>query len=98
MKSQTMMGRRMVFAVIAVIGVVVVMATACSSSKPAASSASSSNSSATQSPSSTAAQNIDYSTKFFDPPLDLDLPSFLDNAPGDESAAFITWGSPDGSV
>jgi hypothetical protein len=82
-----MMGKRMVFAVIAVIGVVVVMATACSSSKPAASSSS-----------STALDNIDYSTKFLDPPLDIDLPSFLDTTPSDEGATFVTWGSPDGSV
>ena len=80
---------------------VVLLATACSSSKPAASSSSSSSSiggAAVTSSSSTPPRNFDYSTKLLDPPLDFDLPSFLDTTPGDEGAAFVTWGSPDGSV
>jgi hypothetical protein len=39
-----------------------------------------------------------YSTRFFDPPLNIDLPSFLDPIPSDEAAHFVSWGSPDGSV
>jgi hypothetical protein len=76
------------------------LATACSSSKPAASSSSSSSSigDAAVTSSSTTPMTFDYSTKLLDPPLDFDLPSFLDKTPGDEGAAFVTWGSPDGSV
>jgi hypothetical protein len=81
---------------------VLMLATACSSSTPTGSSSSSSSSStgvaAAPPSSSTALKNIDYSTKFLDPPLDLDLPSFLDTTPGDEGPTFVTWGSPDGSV
>jgi hypothetical protein len=39
-----------------------------------------------------------YSTRFFDPPLDIDLPLFLDPAASDEAAHLVSWGSPDGSV
>ena len=81
---------------------VVVLAAACSSSRPASSSLSSPSRAPARPPSSTPTstppQHFDYSTKLLDPPLDLDLPSFLDATPGDEGAAFVTWGSPDGSV
>ncbi len=73
---------------------VLLMAAACSSSKPDASASSTT----TQPSTTTAPATFDYSTRYLDPPLDLILPDFLDKKPSEETAHFVTWGAPDGSV
>jgi hypothetical protein len=52
----------------------------------------------TETPATTSVAGMPYSTQYFSTPLDLALPSFIDPAPAEESANFVTWGSPDGSV
>ena len=51
-----------------------------------------------EAPATTSVAGVPYSTQYFSTTLDLALPSFVDPAPVEESANFVTWGSPDGSV
>jgi hypothetical protein len=91
---------------VTVVAIVVVMVAACSDDQPTArpqappittADITAGTTDSTPPPVGSGAISI-YSTRFFDPPLDIDLPSFLDPTPSDEAAHLVSWGSPDGSV
>ncbi len=87
------------------VAAVVVMVAACSNDQPTARPQAPPTTTAAMAAGATAATTLAgsnatsiYSTRFFDPPLDIYLPSFLDPTSSDEAAHLVSWGSPDGSV